>query len=384
MQTLINELIPCSLNNNKYTINDCITDINSIATNVNATTEISNIRIRSIENEFIMECTNLYDQEINNLCDITNISELTLTLTDSQSNLILNSLLHKPINHLKLMECHMNDNFLYALSQLIAQNESIEKITFDKNQLMSDVNTFYCVIKAISESKNITDFVFDIIPLIQNKIILEILSETKNLQMIKININHCSDLDIFSAYITDNLRLKIIDVQKIDAEYYSSIINFDIEKNFLCALKNNTTIRSLKIHRFTFSWEYVDCIVSKLKNNQLTSLSMTFYVLYFENLVLALAENTSLNFFELFIYNSTSPICEMLQKLQYKHNLREIRLKFWFSNKPETDEFISLIKNIKSITSVKNFHDYKNDTITEIIQENNKYKSGLKTKRAYF
>ena len=156
---------------------------------------------------------------------------------------------------------------------------------------------------------------------------------------------------------------------------------------FFNVLNKNTTIKSLKLYNFCINDKHMLDISSKLKNNVLESLSIELYVcseIMRNEIISGLMENTSLKFLEIKILWELKEMCEFLKIILQKMNLCEIHIKCVFNDGPMMNEFIELLQENKSITSVKNFIQYTNDTVTHLVNENNdgRRRPSIRTKRA--
>ena len=163
----------------------------------------------------------------------------------------------------------------------------------------------------------------------------------------------------------------------------------------LQALKNNTTITTLKLLYYMTTDENLDVVATKLEYDILESLTIDIAHCdkrAYKILMTGLEKNTSLKYLRIISNYNLSTMCKILEKLQNKPYLKDIHIDFWYTNGPKIpkiNKFIDLLRANKSIISVGSSAYCNNNTIrdlvTENLMENQEYKKriGKKIKKAY-
>ena len=343
METKIHSHQSSSQNNNAITIEyshtgqkiiniDDFTNMNLIDTDSNS--EIDHLLIKTYtEKQIIIECDDTFI-----LNPIANIKLLTLKLHGAQSGEIIRSLINRPIQHLKLILCEIDENFSQNISQLIRKNSTLRKITFMKITWHSELDTYCEIIRAISENQNITKFVFREIYLTNSITVLQILGQSKNLRMLKINI-YQRDIQELARYITNNEKLKSLDIT--DASYqYSG----DFENDLIHAI-STSGISSLKLRGFVMGEKIIKVIETLLENNMLKILTMDkckYVKSTNKKLVSGLEKNTSLKYLE--ITHALIGQDEIIDALQ-NSTMTTLKLRQLTMNKNNIDVIATLLEN---------------------------------------
>ena len=316
--------------------------INLIGPDTNANIEMEHLSIKTYKEKLIVE----YDETIN-LNTVSNIKVLTLKLFGSHCGEILETLINKPIEHLKLMSCEIDNIFSQKLTQFIRENQTLKKITFDNTLMLSELKIFYGIIKAISKNENIEEMIFPYIYSIENKRVFKILNKTKNLKKIEICIHHEDNANL-ATYITNNEKLEKIIMIHMNPNYKYS----HYENEILRAIQTNRKITTLGLQNFIITDTMAEVLATILENNTLEMLTMYGCRHYNETICKKLAseigKNTSLRCLEV-VFNLVNIFTEALVD---NSTISTLKLHGFTINEQNMDIIASKLENniLESLT----------------------------------
>ena len=314
--------------------------INTNLTEANTSTEIKHLLIKTYtEIQIIIEC-----DDTTNFKPISNIKLLTLNLHGSRSGEIIESLINKPIQHLRLISCEIDTNFSKII-QLITENVTLRTITFNKILSYSGQNIFDEMITAISKNVNITKFIFTEIYPIETKKVLEILDNAKNLRTIKMSIVQ-QDMKELTKYITNNEKLEAVDITNASDHKDCGDDEIQLFEAFL-----TSKITSLKLREFAMREKIAGVIGTLLENNILEILTIhrcTFYGGPFkrtnEKIVAGLEKNISLKYLEITCISHVLQD-KIVDALQNNTTITTLKLSRPYINEINIDAIKRLLEN---------------------------------------